>query len=55
MDQTTFCLLMGPALPVIVVPNKASWKRQLEMGAEQKKVNHVTTMNGLSKMSLVYI
>ncbi|GAY50960.1 hypothetical protein CUMW_130640, partial [Citrus unshiu] len=36
-DQTTFCFLMGPALPVIVAPNNASRKRQLEMGAELKK------------------
>lgn len=54
-DQTTFCFLMGPALPVIVALNKASRKRQLEMGADLKKVNHLMTMNGLSKMILVDI
>ena len=58
MYLTASCFLMDQAMPVIAVLftiDKGIQRQQQKMGAEQKNVILVTRMNGLSKMSQVYI
>jgi hypothetical protein len=45
----------SPATALQVTTNKAIWKQQQKMEAEPKKVNRDMKLNGLSKMSPVYI
>ena len=55
LDQTTFCLLMGPALPVIVASKQGRLEATTRNGSRTKECESRMTMNGLTKTSLVYI
>jgi hypothetical protein len=58
MDCIASCFLMfqAPSVTAVQVTTiKATWKQQLKMEAETKKLNGVMKLNGLSKMSPVYI
>jgi hypothetical protein len=49
-------MFQAPSVTAVQVTTiKATWKQQLKMEAETKKVNCVMKLNGLSKMSPVYI